>query len=105
MKQRKGTLPTDVNGFIAESEDSGWSIWRRKASAAPWISLKVIHKEPIEGAANYWLGWHVERKTLARTHDVERINRNRPELLIWVNEVMIELYPTLTEADMAEELA
>lgn len=101
MKTRNGTPPTDANGLIGENEDSGWTIYRRARSAGDWLSLKIAHLGEIEGAANYWLGWNLATKRFARTGDIGRLQTGNPDLLAWVESVMIELYPTLTEADMA----
>lgn len=100
MKTRSGTAPTDANGIIVEGE-SGWTIYRRAKSAGDWLSLKVVHAEPIEGAANYWFGWNLAEKRFARTGDVPRMEKDNPDLLAWVEDAMREVYPTLTEADMA----
>jgi len=100
MQKRSGTIPKDANGIIGVGDETGWTIYRRATSAAPWINLKLVHAEPIEGAANYWLGWHAQEKRLAQTADIARIARGNPDLLEWVKEVMAELYPTLSEDDM-----
>jgi len=102
MRTRNGTKPRDANGVIYDNADDGplrgWRLYRRAASAAPWISLKLIHAGPVQGAANYWLAWHATDKRLSNCRETARM----PEALRHaVERVMEDWYPTLSDTDIA----
>jgi len=109
MRKRNGTAPRDADGVIyaGDDEDSdpalqGWAIYRRAASVAPWVSLKIARLGSGLGAANYWSGWNTDERRLTRARSTMRI----PEAMrAAVEGIMREVYPSLTEADMADELA
>jgi len=103
-----GNPPRDADGVIYDSPENkahplhGWRLYRRAASAAPWVSLKLVRLTAGAGSANYWLGWHTVDQRFARTSCAVRI---APELLAAVADVMKEWYPTLTDAAMRDYMA
>ena len=105
MITRIGSKPKSANGLIYSSDEHDWVLYRLNASAGDWVSLKLVHREPIEGAANYWLGWNTKSKRLAGTRDAARLATSRPEEHAMVQKAMTDVYPHLTDLDMAEALA
>ena len=100
MRLRKGAIPNDATGVlylggIGEGASGsaamleGWAIIERAASRPPWLSLKLIHfAGRVPGAANFWLGWNVERKCYARTNGAGRLVGARPDLYAAVERMM-----------------
>jgi hypothetical protein len=101
MQTRTGTVPSKATGIIAINDETGWTAYRVAPSEAPWVNLKLVHAEPIKGAANYWLGWHTQKKAFAQSREFFRLGASRPAVLKWATDAMLNLYPTLTEEDMA----
>ena len=79
-RTRKGNKPKDANGVLFDScnddpDDAlhGWRIYRRAASTAPWLSLKVVHVGSVQGAANYWLAWNTEQQRFSQARETARV--------------------------------
>ena len=100
MQTRIGAIPPNATGLIFDSESHNWRLYRLP-TVGHWLNLKLIHAGPIEGAANYWLAWHLKEKRIAGTGNAARLAAHRPEEYKMVQDVMAELYPALTEEDMA----
>jgi len=99
MRNRKGNIPQAATGEIYQTE-SGWTLYRLSTGAEPWLGLKLIHLETIKGSANYWLSWNTEQKRFAVNNQLFRFKAHQPELYVEIQQVMNELYPTLTEEEL-----
>ena len=100
METRTGNIPKLATGLIYDTEEHLWAVYRLKV-VGNWVNLKVVHRGPIAGAANYWVAWNTKDKRLAQTHDAARMALAQPKILSMVLDVMKDLYPDLTEEDMA----
>lgn len=70
---------------VLVAEADGWELYLRVAdSSSQWQSLKLVHPEPTDRKANYWLGWNGER--LAKNADAACLSGHRPRLYSWVVE-------------------
>lgn len=100
LRKRAGNIPANATGLILDGEN-GWNIYRLPARDPRWINVKVMCRESIKGGANYWLGWSLDKKRLAFTADRRRLRDDHLDVYEWLVDCMTQLYPTLTEADMA----
>ena len=101
MEKRCGNVPRTANALIMNSTFTGWFLYRLSTSTAEWVSLKLVHPAPIEGAANYWLGWNLADKRFAGQRDAARLAAHQPKLYAWAEDLMNNVYPNLSEEDMA----
>ena len=100
---RSGNKPANALGLIHICAE-GWALYKMP-NTAPWINIKLVNQGRTVGGANYRLGWHVDQKRIASSKDRGRLALARPGLLAWIEDVMRDLYPTLTDAEMALDLA
>jgi len=83
MRERIGTAPQDAIGVLLDWPNPtvinrpvplyGWRLYLRAKSVEPWLSMKLVKVVPGPGAANYWLGWNVQRQCFARSSEVMRL--------------------------------
>ena len=104
MQDRTGNIPASADALILNNPETGWHLYRLTGSKGDWLSLKLVHPGSIAGAANYWLGWHLGEKRLAALRDAARLSLARPDIYRWVERIMRELYPTLTDAEMGLDI-
>ena len=101
MQDRTGNIPASADALILNNPETGWHLYRLTGSKGDWLSLKLVHPGPIAGAANYWLGWHLVERRLAALRDAARLAAHRPKLYAWTEDLMANVYPNLSEEDMA----
>jgi len=103
MQTRHGNTPKNATGLIHVKDGTNWNLYRMSTEYEPWINLKLVHAGPVEGSANYWLGWHTIDKRMSNTRDAARLAQYRPDLSKWVSDVMATLYKDIPEEEMALE--
>ena len=101
----KGKPPQDANGVVYIGDDDsalpGWVLYRRASGAAPWVNMKLIRIAPGNDSANYWLSWHTGEQRFANSFSTKRVPA---DVLAEVQTIMADIYPSLSESDLAAAL-
>lgn len=86
-----GSFPPGSYRVVAAHADGWVLVERTERSDSTWVSLKLVWAgEGTKRKANFWLGWHRAKRTMASVRDWWTLKENYPELAEWLVEAMEE---------------
>lgn len=107
----KGNRPRGAIGALRIESDADnlsagvlrdWRVYKLATSAGDWLNVKLVRARPGSGAANYWLGYNVAARKLARTSEAARM----PDALRDAIAAYLDLWQdTGSDAEASELLA
>lgn len=87
----RGNVP-EHGEFIAQVED--WCVYKMPSTTDVWLNMKLVSLAPRQRKANFWLGFDLKKRNLARTNDGRVFMSKEYDVLrAWLLGVLESKYP------------